>query len=157
MKFDVKSPQYDTIRLCIHGITGGLSSTVKRMDPAATTTSIATEVAASSDTTVATSTNTAVDVDSEVRDTPGTAAPAAAAAAATATTTFIPAAISSSFVGSKQVPKHFGDGNAVDSLAIEVPKHIQARWKMIDAHMRIKELFGAENNTVKALTDVHLK
>ena len=72
LNFDAKSPQYDTIRLCIHGITGGLSATVKRMDPAAATTSVAT-----SDIAVVTSTNTA---DSEDHDVPGAVAPAPAEA-----------------------------------------------------------------------------
>ena len=151
--FDANSPQYDTIRLCIHGITGGLSATVKRMDPAATTSSITTEVTASSDTAVATSTDTAIVVDSEVRDTTAAAAPVDAAG----TDTFTPTTMASSLVGSNRIPKDFGDGNAVEALGVEVPPHIQARWRLIDARMRIGELFGAEQHAAKALINVQLK
>ena len=53
--------------------------------------------------------------------------------------------------GQDRVPKDFGEMNAIEALGVQVPHHVEARWRIIDPEMKVEKLFGLERTANKTL------
>ena len=54
--------------------------------------------------------------------------------------------------GQDRVPKDFGEMNALEALGVQVPHHVEARWRIIDPEMKVEKLFGLERTANKTLS-----
>ena len=59
--------------------------------------------------------------------------------------------------GAKDIPIGFLAANALDIIDIDVPKHIQDRWQLIDKYLRVEELFKLEHRAIKALEGIEIE
>lgn len=59
--------------------------------------------------------------------------------------------------GARSIPHGFKEMNAVEAIGIEVPSHIQARWKTIDPDMRVEQLFSTGHRATTTLEGVKIK